>query len=291
MNKTVTTLELVAKKIAGDKIVMVTAYDATFASILDQTGVDALLVGDSLGMVIQGQPNTLPVTLEHMIYHTQAVSRGTKRAHIVGDMPFMSYQVSTEQAVQSAGRLVQEGGAHAVKLEGGREVAESVARIVTAGIPVMGHLGLTPQSVHKLGGFRVQGRDDETAARLREDARILEQAGCYSIVLESIPTELAADITHMLHIPTIGIGAGVHCDGQVLVCYDLLGMNPTFRPKFLKVYENLFEHIDHATSAFADEVRAGSFPREEHTFHARSSRQARAEVPTSSDDGVYGTPV
>lgn len=288
-NKQVTTLDLAARKRGGEKIVMVTAYDATFAAILDQTGVDALLVGDSLGMVIQGQTNTLPVTLDHVIYHTAAVSRGAKRAHIVADMPFMSYQVSVKQAVRSAGRLVQEGFAHAVKLEGGREVAESVARITTAGIPVMGHIGLTPQSIHKLGGFRVQGRDEDAAAHLIEDARVLEQAGCYSLVLESIPAEVAEEITRALRIPTIGIGAGGHCDGQVLVCYDLLGMNPAFRPKFLKVYENLFERIDQATRAFADEVRGGSFPREEHTFHTTRSRAPHTQAPTETDGMLYGS--
>jgi len=272
MSKQVTTRSLAERKRRGEKIVMVTAYDATFASILDKTDVDALLVGDSLGMVIQGKENTLPVTLDQMIYHTAAVSRAAKRAHVVGDMPFMSYQVSAEQAVESAGRLMQEGGAHAIKLEGGAEVVPAIERIVSAGIPVMGHIGLTPQSVHKMGGFRVQGKDSASAQRLLRDARALEQAGCYSMVLEGIPMQLAAQITERLSIPTIGIGAGAGCDGQVLVCYDLLGMAPDFSPKFLKKYDNLFDRIREAVGAFADEVREGSFPGVEHSFQSQTLR-------------------
>jgi len=263
----VTAASLVAKKRLGEKIVMLTAYDATFAALFDKCAVDVLLIGDSLGMVVQGHPNTLPVKLEHVIYHTAAVSRVARHAHIVADLPFMSYQVSPEQAVASAGRLVQEGGAHAVKLEGGLEVAPQVARIAAAGIPVMGHIGLTPQSVHRMGGFRVQGKDPNSARRLLEDARALADAGCYSLVLEGIPAELAREITATLSIPTIGIGAGVGCDGQVLVCYDLLGMNPDFRPKFVKAYAQLHEQITAAVGAFCVEVRAGSFPAEEHSFH------------------------
>ncbi len=263
----VTAKTVVAKKARGEKLVMVTAYDATFAALFDAAPVDMLLVGDSLGMVIQGHKNTLPVTLDHVIYHTQCVARGAKRAQIVGDMPFMSYQVSPEQALVSAGRLVQEGGAHAVKLEGGQEVGEHVRRIVRAGIPVQGHVGLTPQSVHQMGGFRVQGKDADSARRILEDAQILEEAGCYSVVLEGIPAELAREITASLAIPTIGIGAGPACDGQVLVSYDLLGLNPHFKPKFVKQYASVHETVLAATTAFAEEVQAGTFPGPEHSFH------------------------
>lgn len=273
-----TVVDVQARKAQGQRLVMVTAYDATFASILDAAGADMLLVGDSLGMVIQGQKNTLPVTLDHMVYHTAAVSRGAKRAHVVGDLPFMSYQVSPEQALTSAGRLVQEGGAHAVKLEGGAEVAPQVRHITQAGIPVMGHIGLTPQSVHRMGGFKVQGRDQHAAQKLLEDAQVLEEAGCYALVLEGIPTELAAHITASVSIPTIGIGAGPHCDGQVLVCYDLLGMNPHFKPKFVKVYDTLFDRIVAAVQQFGEEVREGTFPTREHSFHA-ALRVAHNQAP------------
>jgi 3-methyl-2-oxobutanoate hydroxymethyltransferase len=289
--KPLTSVDLSSRKSSGDKIVMVTAYDATFASILDGAGADILLVGDSLGMVIQGHANTLPVTLEHMIYHTSAVARAARRAQVVADMPFMSYQISAEQAVTSAGRLVQEGGAHAVKLEGGESAAESVERIVRAGIPVMGHIGLTPQSVHTLGGFKVQGREAAAARRLLADARALEQAGCYSLVLEGIPAELAAEITAALHIPTIGIGAGAGCDGQVLVCYDLLGMNPAFKPKFLKTYASLHEQITAAMERFADEVRRGVFPDEKHSFHSKTLRLVGGEEPRDDREKTYGVPV
>jgi 3-methyl-2-oxobutanoate hydroxymethyltransferase len=266
-NAAVTAVSLAIKKKRGEKIVMLTAYDATFAALLDRAGVDALLVGDSLGMVIQGHANTLPVKLEHVIYHTAAVSRVVRHAHVVGDMPFMSYQISPEQAVLSAGRLVQEGGAHAIKLEGGHEITPHIERIVSAGIPVMGHIGLTPQSVHRLGGFKVQGKDAASARRLVEDARALEDAGCYSLVLEGIPAELAQEITETLTIPTIGIGAGAGCDGQVLVIYDLLGMNPDFRPRFVKVYAELHAQVTAAAQAFMHEVQEGAFPSEAHSFH------------------------
>lgn len=295
MKKPVSSVEIRARKGTGDKIVMVTAYDATFASILDKAGMDILLVGDSLGMVIQGRENTLPVTLDHMIYHTAAVSRVAKHAQVVGDLNFMSYQVSAEQAVASAGRLVQEGGAHAVKLEGGTEVAESVERIVNAGIPVMGHIGLTPQSIHRMGGFRVQGRDNEAARRLLADAEALVDAGCYSMVLEGIPAELAAQITAAVPIPTIGIGAGPGCDGQVLVCYDLLGMNPEFQPKFVKTYEHLHDRIVTAAQTFAQEVRARAFPSDEHCFHSPKLRLAPVADPPgeTNDEGgaVYSLPL
>ncbi len=253
-------------KQAGQKICMVTAYDATFAHILDAAGADVLLVGDSLGMVVQGHDSTLPVTMEQMIYHSAAVRRGARRAHVVGDLPFMSYQVSPQEAVRNAGRLVSEGGVGSVKLEGGAEFVEVISAITRASIPVMGHLGLTPQSVHKMGGYVVQGRDEDAARKILEDAIALEEAGCYALVLEGVPLELARTITQRLSIPTIGIGAGRYCDGQVLVCYDLLGMNPDFKPKFVKRYADLHGNITEAAGSFFSEVRAGTFPDEDHSF-------------------------
>jgi 3-methyl-2-oxobutanoate hydroxymethyltransferase len=286
----------------GQKICMVTAYDATFAHILDQAGADVLLVGDSLGMVVQGHDSTLPVTMDQMVYHCSAVTRGARRAHVVGDLPFMSYQVSPQEAVRNAGRLVSEGGVGSVKLEGGAEFADTVRAIVRASIPVMGHLGLTPQSVHKMGGYVVQGRDEEQARRILDDALALEQAGAYALVLEGVPLELARTITQSLSIPTIGIGAGVDCDGQVLVCYDLLGMNPDFKPKFVKRYANLHGSITEAASAFFAEVRQGAFPDEDHSFKSSknirlvaSGSASRAEVPAAEGGEkigpVYGVPV
>jgi 3-methyl-2-oxobutanoate hydroxymethyltransferase len=263
----VTAVSLAHKKRKGEKIVMITAYDATFAALFERAGVDVLLVGDSLGMVVQGHSTTLPVKLEHVIYHTAAVARVARHAHVVGDMPFMSYQISPEQAVESAGRLVQEGGAHAIKLEGGAEIVPQIQRIVAAGIPVMGHIGLTPQAVHRMGGFKVQGKDAGSARRLLEHAQALQEAGCYSLVLEGMPAELARQITLALTIPTIGIGAGAGCDGQVLVCYDLLGLNPDFQPKFVKAYARLHEQVTAAVTAYSAEVQAGTFPTEEHSFH------------------------
>jgi 3-methyl-2-oxobutanoate hydroxymethyltransferase len=248
----------------GQPIVMVTAYDATFARLADESGVDVVLVGDSLGMVIQGHPHTLEVTLEHMCYHARCVRRAVQRAHLVVDLPFMSYQVSPEQALISAGRLVQEGGAEAVKLEGVRP--ETVKKIVQAGIPVMGHLGLTPQSVHEFGGFRVQGREDAAAVRLKQDALALQEAGAYSLVLEGIPAALAQTISQSLVIPTIGIGAGVGCDGQVLVMQDLLGLDDKFKPRFVKRYAELAETVRAAFRAYAGEVRGRTFPGEAHSF-------------------------
>jgi 3-methyl-2-oxobutanoate hydroxymethyltransferase len=262
----VTTQTLQQMKFRGEKIAMVTAYDATFARILDGAGVDSLLVGDSLGMVIQGRENTLGVTLDEMIYHCRAVARGATRAHLVGDLPFMTYQVNREEAVRNAGRLVQEGRVEAVKLEGGEEHAEAIRAIDRAGIPVMGHLGLTPQSIHKLGGFKIQGRDEEQAQKLLRDARALEAAGCYAIVLEGMPSQVARRITEAVSIPTIGIGAGIHCDGQVLVCYDLLGMDELFKPKFVKQYDNLHARVGAAVRAFVSDVKERGFPLEEHSF-------------------------
>src|SRR5713226_8319468 len=277
---------------------MITAYDATFARIFDQAGADVILVGDSLGMVIQGQDSTLPVTMEQMVYHCACVTRGAHRAHVVGDLPFMSYQASATEAVKNAGRLVAEGGVGSVKLEGGEEFCETVFQIVRASIPVMGHLGLTPQSVHKMGGYLVQGRDDQTARKILSDALAIEQAGCYSLVLEGIPLELAKEITGRLSIPTIGIGAGPHCDGQVLVCYDLLGMNPEFKPKFVKHYANLYSGIREASGAFFAEVRSAAFPEEQHSFKSMTIRLvASSPAPQVASDreeragAVDGVPV
>jgi len=253
------------KKKRGEKIVMLTAYDYPTALVADEE-VDCILVGDSLGMVVLGYESTLPVTMEVMLHHTRAVVRGTKRALVVGDMPFMSYQTSVEEAVRNAGRFLQEAEAQAVKLEGGREVAETVRRIVSAGIPVMAHIGLTPQSIHQLGGFKVQGRDSRVAARLKEDALILEEAGAFSIVLECIPKGLAKEITESLNIPTIGIGAGVHCDGQVLVIHDMLGLFERFVPRHVKVYAQLIEEMRKAIKSYSSEVREGIFPDDEHSF-------------------------
>jgi 3-methyl-2-oxobutanoate hydroxymethyltransferase len=262
-------------KQAGERITMLTAYDATFARLFDGANVDVLLVGDSLGMTVQGHDSTLPVTMDQVIYHCQCVSRGVERAHVVGDMPFGSYQASADEAVKNAMRLIAEGGAGSVKLEGGADYAEVIRRIVRAGVPVMGHIGLTPQSVHKLGGYVVQGRSDEKAARMIEDAKALEAAGCYSLVLEAIPAALAAEITGALTIPVIGIGAGVACDGQVLVCYDMLGMNPDFQPKFVKRFADLFGVIREATESFKREVREGAFPGPQHSFTSTPDRPAQ----------------
>jgi 3-methyl-2-oxobutanoate hydroxymethyltransferase len=250
----------------SEPLVMITAYDATFARMLDEAGADILLVGDSLGMVVQGNDNTLSVTVDDIIYHCRAVARGARRAHVVGDMPFLSYQVTPEEAMRNAGRIIAEGHAHSVKLEGGRSVVPTIERLVGAGIPVMAHVGLTPQSVHAMGGFRVQGRQTEDAERILDDARAVTEAGAYALVLEGIPGELASRITEEVDIPTIGIGAGVDCDGQVLVCYDLLGLTPDLRPKFVKRYDELFDRGVAAARAYCDEVRARRFPAPEHTF-------------------------
>lgn len=251
----------------NEPITMVTAYDATFARLIDTAGAEMLLVGDSLGMVVQGHQSTLPVTMDHMVYHTQMVVRGSQRALVVADMPFMSYQPSVELALKNGGRLLAQGGATAVKLEGGERVAPAVRALVDAGIPVCGHLGLTPQSVNALGGFRVQGRTDKAAARLMEDALLLEDAGAFAVVLETIPAELAKTVSERLSIPTIGIGAGVHCDGQVLVSYDLLGLFDQMAPKFVKKYDDLASRTREAVRAYVQEVKQRAFPSEEHSFH------------------------
>ena len=251
-------------------IAMVTAYDFTMARLVDEAGVDMVLVGDSLGMVVQGLQNTIPVTLDEICYHGRAVARGLTRAHIVGDMPFMSYQVSAIQAVESAGKLMKEGAFESVKLEGGIEMADHVHRIVRAGIPVVGHVGLTPQSVHALGGFKVQGRGNEAADKVVSDARALEQAGAFCIVLEAIPPDVAARVTAELSIPTIGIGAGNTCDGQVLVITDLLGMMRGHSPKFTKRFAELGDAIVLAVRTYVDEVQSGAFPGKEHTYKANA---------------------
>ena len=269
----------------GQAITMITAYDATFARLVDEAGVDVILVGDSLGMVMQGHPHTLEVTLDHMAYHARCVRRAVTRAHLVVDMPFMSYQVSPEQALLSAGRLVQEGGAEAVKLEGGARCVEAVRKIVSAGIPVMGHIGLTPQSVHEFGGFRVQARGQDAAERLRQDALVLQEAGVYSLVLEGIPAALARQVSESLAIPTIGIGAGVGCDGQVLVMQDLLGLDDRFKPKFVKRYAELAGQVREAFAEFARDVRERRFPADEHSF-AGEAQPIRDVEPGSS--GTYG---
>jgi 3-methyl-2-oxobutanoate hydroxymethyltransferase len=258
--------ELLRYKAAGEKIVMVTAYDYAMARLVDSAGVDMVLVGDSLGMVVQGQPDTLRVTVEEMAYHGRCVARGLQRAHLTIDMPFMSYQVSAAQALQNAGRLVQEGMAQAVKLEGGERSAEAIRACVEAGIPVVGHVGLTPQSVHAMGGFKVQGRGDEAAARIVADAVAVQQAGAFCIVLEMVPAELAAKLTELLSIPTIGIGAGPTCDGQVLVCNDLLGFDASFKPRFVKRYAEAAATLGEATATWVAEVKSGAFPAAEHAF-------------------------
>lgn len=249
----------------GEKITMLTAYDFTFAQIFDAAGIDILLIGDSLGNVVQGQSTTLPVTLEESIYHTRLVARGARRALVVGDMPFGSYQVSPEEAVRNAIRFVKEGGAQAVKLEGGTAVFNTIARIVAAEIPVMGHVGLTPQAIHRMGGHRVQGRTEASRQRVIDDAQAVEDAGAFAVVLEGMPVELAREVTAALSIPTIGIGAGVHCDGQVLVMHDLLGLSD-WTPSFVKQYANLGGLASQAARSFAEDVTNAKFPDEEHSY-------------------------
>ena len=252
--------DLLEKKRNGERIVMLTVYDATMARLLDRAGIDIFLVGDSLGMVIEGHETTLPVTLDAMLHHTRAVARGAKHAFVVADMPFLTYQVTVSEAVRNGGRLIQEGGAAAVKLEGGRAVLEVIERLVDAGVPVMGHLGLMPQHVHQLSGFRMQAKDQRDADRLIEEARMIEQAGAFSLVLESIPDEVAACVTSELGIPTIGIGAGPHCDGQVLVSYDAFGLSDVSVPPFAKQYAKLGDLMLEAAKEYAAEVRGGGFP-------------------------------
>ena len=270
-----TVLDVQRYKDEGKRFAMLTAYDFLSARILDEAGIPILLVGDSLGMVMLGYPTTLPVTLEEMLHHAKAVSRGARQALLVGDMPFMSYQASVEDAIRSAGRFVQEAGMQAVKLEGGGRVVEITRRLTEVGIPVMGHLGLTPQFVHQMGGFKVQGKTDAQAAQILADARALEKAGAFSLVLEGVPSKLAAEITHALRIPTIGIGAGPATDGQVLVFHDMLGLTTGKAPKFVKRYANLAEEIARAATAYAEDVRAGKFPGPEHEYTTNGSTPAK----------------
>jgi 3-methyl-2-oxobutanoate hydroxymethyltransferase len=294
----VTIQDLKRMKEAAEPIAVVTAYDATAARLVANAGVDVVLVGDSLGMVVQGHESTLPVTLDQMIYHSAAVGRGLARAggrpHLVGDMPFGSYQASADEAVRSAMRLVAEGGVESVKLEGGQDFVEVIRRIVRAGVPVMGHIGLTPQSVHKMGGYVVQGKDTEKAQQLLRDARALEAAGCYAVVLECIPTELARIISGQVSIPTIGIGAGPHCDGQVLVLNDLLGMDDGFTPKFVKRYGELGQAVEGAVGGYVAEVKARTFPDDAHAFHSSAVRLVPVadEQEEHHDEGfAFGAPV
>ncbi len=265
----ITVKSLLQMKQKGNKIAMMTAYDFPTAKILDSAGMHILLVGDSLGMVVQGRDTTLPVTLEHMIYHAQMVSRAAANAMVVADMPFMTGSISVEDTLKNAGKLMQESGCHAVKIEGGESCAKSVHRLVEAGIPVMAHIGLTPQSVHALGGFSVQGRTEKAAVRLMRDARALEEAGAFGIVLEAVPVEVAAIITERLSIPTIGIGAGVYCDGQVLVFHDMAGYTSGYIPKHNKRYLNLAEQIESAAKSYIQEVQDEKFPGALQTVHLR----------------------
>jgi len=270
LGKKVTVPDVARLKAAGERITMVTAYDCAFARLLDKAGVDLLLVGDSLGMVVQGLETTLPVTLDEMVYHTRMVARGAQRALVVGDLPFGAYQTSPAHALDSAVRLVKEGGARAVKLEGGLPMARTIEAIAAIDVPVMGHVGLTPQSVHRMGGHRVQGRRHGRAAGERErvidDARAVQEAGAFAVVLECIPLDLAAEITAELKIPTIGIGAGAHCDGQVLVLHDLLGLSTDWTPRFAKRYAELGQEVVRATETYVREVKAGTFPTEAQAF-------------------------
>ena len=253
-------------KAQGEKITMLTAYDYPMARAVDEAGIDVILVGDSVGMVVLGYPTTLPVTMDDMVHHCKAVARGVSRALLVGDLPFMSYQVSREDALRNAGRLVKEGGAEAVKLEGGQEVLGAVEALVAAGIPVMGHLGLTPQSYHQMGGYRIQARTAEAADRLLKDAAALERAGVFSVVLEGIPAEVARRVSEAINVPTIGIGAGPSCDGQVLVTHDMLGLHEDLSPKFVKRYTQGRQIFLEAMRQFRDEVRSGTFPGPEHSY-------------------------
>jgi 3-methyl-2-oxobutanoate hydroxymethyltransferase len=270
--KRVTIPQLMEWKKSQRKISALTAYDYTFARLLDESGIDVILVGDSAGMVSMGYENTLPVTMDEMILHTRGVRRGVQTALLVGDMPFMSYHVSAEETIQNAGRFIQEGGAEAVKMEGGSRILDKVRAVVQAGISVMGHVGLTPQSVHQFGGYRVQGKNYLDARQIKKDALDLQKAGAFALVLEGMPMELAAEITTELGIPTIGIGAGSHCDGQILVTQDMLGMNLNFAPKFVKKYSEMGTAIQSAVQGYVDEVRSGAFPDEAHSYHLKKEK-------------------
>jgi 3-methyl-2-oxobutanoate hydroxymethyltransferase len=265
--KKITPVDVQAMKREGKRIAMLTAYDYPMALLEDRAGIEIILVGDSLGMTVLGYENTVPVTMEEMIHHTKAVTRGAKYALIIGDMPFMSFNTCEREAILNAGRFMKEGGADAVKLEGGASVKETVRAIVKAGIPVMGHIGLTPQTISMLGGFRVQGKDAQAAQKIIDDALSLEDAGAFSVLLEAVPAPIAKRVTERLNVPTIGIGAGVHCDGQVLVVHDMLGLFDRFTPKFAKRYVNLSELILKAFDSYRDEVLKGTFPTDQHSFH------------------------
>jgi len=262
----VTPYELGAMKVRGEKITALTAYDATFARIEDSAGVDVILVGDSMGMVIQGYDTTLPVTIDEMVYHTRACSRGIKRAMLVADMPFMSYQASEEMALVNAGRCLKEGNAHAIKLEGGETIAPSIRRMVDVGIPVMGHIGMQPQRVRAYGGYRIQGRHEDAAEQIMRDALAVQEAGAFSVVLEKIPRGLAARITEQLAIPTIGIASGPDCDGQILVNYDMLGLADQYNFKFVRLYAELAKDIRTAIGTYRDDIRSGAFPSADESF-------------------------
>jgi 3-methyl-2-oxobutanoate hydroxymethyltransferase len=287
MRKKVTKNTILKMKRSGEKIAAITSYDFLSTRIIDQTGIDLILVGDSLGMVIMGYENTLPVTMEEIIHHLKAVSRARPSAIVVGDMPFMSYQASVEDAVRNAGRLVKEGGAESVKLEGGERYVPVIEAVVQASIPVVGHLGLTPQSLHQMGGYRIQGRDDESAEKMVREAKALEKAGCFAIVIEGVPYQLANAITDSISIPTIGIGAGSHCDGQVLVLNDMLGIHEESLPRFVKVYDEIGDRIRDAVSKYVEEVKEGSFPTIEHSYSTprKKSADRTGDNEESNDSG------
>ncbi len=263
----ITIPDIIRRKAEGKRITMLTAYDHLFARIVDEAGIDIILVGDSLGTVVQGHTTTLPVTMDEMIYHTRMVSRGVKNALVVGDMPFLSYQASVEDGIYNAGRFLKEGGAAAVKVEGGANVIDKVKAMISSGIPVIGHIGILPQSVHQMGGYKVQGKDDASAERVLNDALMLEDAGVFAIVMEGVPEGLAKRITDSVSIPTIGIGAGIHCVGQVLVLYDLLGLLPQPMPKFVKPYASLRDQCTEAIRRFKEDVENGRFPGKEESYH------------------------
>ena len=266
IKKKITTKVIIEMKKNGEKIAVLTAYDFLLAKLLDEAGIDIILVGDSLGNVVQGNDTTISVTLDEIIYHTKIVRKAVKRAMVVADMPFLSYQVSTEEAVRNCGRVLKETNVEAVKLEGGEQIVETISRLTSIGIPVMGHIGLTPQSVHQFGGYHLQGKEKRDAEKILNDAKLLEQAGCFSLVLEKIPATLAESISQSLSIPTIGIGAGAQCDGQVLVVYDMLGMFDDFTPKFARKYLHLSSEIKNAFLQYTDDVKKGKFPNEKESF-------------------------
>lgn len=281
--KRVTVQTLREMKRAGEKIAMLTAYDYPSAKLVDKSGMDSILIGDSLGMAMLGYESTLPVTMDAMLHHVKAVSRAVERALVIADMPFLSYQLESAEAVRNAGRFLQEGGAQAVKVEGCEAVVETIARMVAVGIPVMGHLGLTPQSVNNLGGYALQGSDEQGARRILNDARRLEQAGVFAIVLEKIPRELAERVTKSVSVPTIGIGSGAGCDGQVLVFHDILGLPGDFRPRFLKVYAEVGRIMTQAFAEYLQDVKAGEFPGPEHSWSMDAEECRKLD-----DEGIYG---